>query len=121
TAEEHDHVELEEVEEDAPQADQDVSQYEHSSSLWRLPLSEDGGAHTDLGGALLDRHFEVVAHPHRQRAATHQSLAPRLPEELAQAAEVGASLFGIVRERRQHHEAFDVHGLVVAELLEGRE
>ena len=62
-----------------------------------------------------------MAHPHRQRATTHQSLASRLLEELAQAAEVGASRFGIVRERRQHHEALDVHGLVAAELLEGRE
>src|SRR4051795_11094184 len=62
----------------------------------RPPRPEDRRAHPHVGGPLLDRHLEVVAHPHGEPAgeAGPFGAGGELVAQRAQAAEPGAGLLG---------------------------
>src|SRR3954466_11813558 len=80
----------------------------------RSPRSEDRRAHPHVGGPLLDRHLEVVAHPHGEPAGGAGPFGPggELVAQRAQAAEPGAGFLGGPARGRNGHQAHDPQVLV---------
>ena len=70
-------------------------------SRWSLPFPgpEQRGTHTHICGAFLDGHFQVMRHTHGEAG---QAVLKR---EFAQAPEIGARQFRVIRPWRHSHEA----------------
>jgi len=69
-----------------------------------LPARARAEAGEDHGGAFLDGHLEIAAHPHRE---LNEAVALA---ELAERAEPDARVVGILRLRRNRHEASHLQG-----------
>jgi hypothetical protein len=71
--------------------------------------AEHRSADANLRGHLLDRHLEVVAHPHRELGEHRGRHAGRLPliPQFTQLPEERPDGFGVFLQRRQQHQPVD--------------
>src|SRR3954470_15571240 len=75
----------------------------------RPPRTEQRRADPHVGGSLLDRHLEVVAHAHGEPAGKSRPLGAggEVVAQRAEAAEPGAGLLGGLAQGRDGHQAGD--------------
>lgn len=73
--------------------------------LFRGAFAENSRADADLRGALFDGDFKIVTHAHRKFGQRAAKMRLEVVAEAAKAAEVRASVAGILAERRNGHEA----------------
>src|SRR5262245_48787549 len=69
-------------------------------------FTEERGTDSDHRCAFLNRHLEVVTHPHRELSETALcgAIAIQALEHFAQSSEIRPRSFGRFEERRQSHE-----------------
>ena len=67
--------------------------------------TKNGRADANLSGALFDRGFEVMRHPHRQNRQHLTNLRYETITQVAKAPKIRPDLLGIVEKRRNAHQA----------------
>jgi hypothetical protein len=79
------------------------------ASVKRRPCAEQRSAHPHHGRTFFDRHFEVVAHPHRQFAETVAKALPAAFQQVAQRGKTGARPIVVGSEQSDRHQAAELY------------